>query len=354
MAAIEQNPGAGAPAERQSLIRRLRWPLFVLGPVIVIVAALIAYLNGGRYQSTDDAYIQAARVQISASTQGRVVEVLVHENQMVKRGQVLFRLDIRDWDAAIATARAKVDAARLQVRSTQASYAPREAEVKAAEAELAYRLKELDRQRELTASEVGSKRELDERTNDVTAARQRLAVARTNLAQAIATIGGSPTGPADANPNVRALQAELDNLILDKGKTVVTAPQDGIVTKVEQLQVGTYINTAQPLFTLVSPRMWIDANFKEDQLNYMRVGQKGEAEIDAYPGQEFAVHVESLSPGTGSAFSILPAENATGNWVKVTQRLPVRIAFDKPPPGMAARAGLSAKVKVDVRSGRGR
>ncbi|HTI68202.1 MAG TPA: HlyD family secretion protein [Caulobacteraceae bacterium] len=351
MAALEQNgAGAGAaPARSQSLLRRLRWPLMAIAPIAIVAAAAVAYLNGGRYQSTDDAYVQAARVAISASTSGRVIEVLVHENEQVKRGQVLFRLDPRDYDAAIATARAKVAEARLQVRSTQASYEPRQAEVKAAQAELAYRLKELERQRQLTASEVGSRRELDERTNDVNVARSRLAAAQANLAQALATIGGSPKGPTDVNPSVQGAQAALDNLILDRGKTVVIAPQDGLVTKVEQLQVGSYINTAQPLFTLVAPRMWIDANFKEDQLNYMREGQKGEAEIDAYPGQKYPVHVESLSPGTGSAFSLLPAENATGNWVKVTQRLPVRVAFDHPEAiGTRLHAGLSVKVKIDT------
>ena len=183
----------------------------------------------------------------------------------------------------------------------------------------------------------------------MTVARERVATALANLAQALATIGGSPTGPVDSHPNVQTAQAELDQAILRRSHTVVIAPQDGLVTKVEQLQLGSYVNAAQPLFSLVSPRMWIDTNFKENQLNFMREGQKGEAEIDAYPGQTFPVHVESLSPGTGSAFSILPAENATGNWVKVTQRLPVRIAFDNPEAvGARLHAGLSAKVRIDT------
>jgi membrane fusion protein (multidrug efflux system) len=280
---------------------------------------------------------------------GRVVELLVKENQPVKAGQILFRLDARDFDVAIANARAQLAQARLQVRSTQSSYAPRAAELKAAQNDLAFRIKELARQRELTATEVGSQRELDERTNDVNVARQRVVTAQANVEEALATIGGSPTGPTDSHPSVQAAQAALDRAMLNRSYTVVVAPQDGLVTKVEQLQVGSYVNAAQPLFTLVSPRMWIDANFKEGQLTYMQVGQKGEAEIDAYPGQKFAVHLESLSPGTGSAFSILPAENATGNWVKVTQRLPVRVAFDDPAAVRARlHAGLSAKVVIDT------
>jgi membrane fusion protein (multidrug efflux system) len=341
-------PSAGAASPR-SLGRRLKWPLIIIVPVLMLIAAAYVFLTGGRYQTTDDAYVQAARVSISANIPGRVIEVFVRENQPVKAGQVLFRLDPRDYEAAVASARAELARAELQVRSTQASYAPRAAELRAAEAELAYRQKELARQRELTASDVGSRRELDERTNDVNVARQRVATARANLEQALATIGGPPSGPVASHPAVRAAQAALDRALLNQSYTVVRAPQDGLVTRVEQLQVGSYITAAQPLFTLVAPRMWIDANFKESQLTYMRVGQRGEAEVDAYPGQTFHVHVESLSPGTGSAFALLPPENATGNWVKVTQRLPVRIAFDEPAEIQARlHAGLSAKVSIDT------
>lgn len=355
MAAYEQDGGVALEAgvaegrRRRTMGQRLKWPLMILAPVIILVIAGFFYLTGGRIQSTDDAYVQAARVNISTNVAGRVVQVLVHENETVKAGQVLFRLDTRDFDAAIQAAQAQLASARLQVRSTQATYDPRAADVAAAQLELAYREKELARQRTLTASGVGSQRELDERTNDVTAARARLTAARAALAQAVATIGGSATGPVDANPAVQQAQAALDRALLNKSYTVIYAPQAGLVTRVDQLQVGSYVTAAQPLFNLVAPRMWIDANFKEDQLTFMRPGQRGTAKIDAFPGRRFNVHVESLSPGTGSSFSLLPAENATGNWVKVTQRLPVRIAFDD---ANAVRpllhAGLSANVEVDT------
>jgi membrane fusion protein (multidrug efflux system) len=349
MAVLEQNGAAPSGAAGPSLLRRWRTPLMVAAPIVVIAVGAYAYLSSGRYQSTDDAYLQAARVAISANVAGRVVEVLVHENQVVRAGEVLFRLDARDYDAAVEEARATLEAARLQVRSSQAGYAPRATELKAAEAELAYRLKELARQRQLTAGAVGSLRELDERSHDVVVARDRVATARANLDQTVVSIGGSPQGPVETHPDVQEAKAALDRAILHRSYTVVAAPQDGVVTRVEQLQPGSYITAAQPLFSLVAPRMWIDANFKESQLTYMRVGQKGEAEIDAYPHERFAVHVESLSPGTGSAFSILPPENATGNWVKVTQRLPVRVAFDDPSAvRQRLHAGLSATVKIDT------
>ena len=321
----------------------------IAAPVVVIILATWAYLTGGRYQSTDDAYVNASRVAISANIPGRVVELLVHENQPVKAGQVLFRIDPRDYQTAVDAARAQLLQAQTQVRSTESSYEPRQAELRAAKDDLAYREKELARQRDLTASGVGSQRELDQRTNDVTAARSRVVAAQANVQQALATIGGPPNAPVETFGVVQNARANLARAQLNLSYTVVVAPQDGLVTRVEQLQVGTYINAAQPLFTLVAPRMWIDANYKEDQLAYMRVGQHGEAEIDAFPGHKFAVHVESLSPGTGSAFAILPAENATGNWVKVTQRLPVRVAFDHPEEMRdMAHAGLSAKVKIDT------
>ena len=352
MAAIEQNRTAGAPVEApeaRSTGRRLRWPLMIIAPVAVIAAAAYVYLTGGRYQSTDDAYINASRVAISSNVAGRVIELDVRENQAVKAGQVLFRLDQRDFQAAVESARAELARARLQVRSTQATYDPRAADLTAARAELAYREKELARQRQLTASGVGSQRELDQRADDVTAARSRVRAAEAAVSQALATIGGPPTGPVDANPAVQAAQAALDRAMLNLSYTTVKAPQDGRVTRVEQLQVGTYVTAAQPLFFLVAPRMWIDANFKENQLSYMRVGQHGTAKVDAFPGRKFPVHVESLSPGTGAAFALLPPENATGNWVKVTQRLPVRIAFDRPEDIMdLLHAGLSASVSIDT------
>ena len=246
-------------------------------------------------------------------------------------------------------AQAQLAQAQLQVRSTQASYEPRAADLQAAQAEVAYRQKELDRQTLLTQSGVGSQRELDERKNDLVAARDRVTSAQAALQQALATIGGPANGPVDANPAVQTAKVALDRALLSRSYTTVVAPQDGQVTRVEQLQVGSYITAAQPLFTLVAPRMWIDANFKEDQLAYMRVGQHGQAHIDAFPQRDYPVHVESLSPGTGTAFSILPPENATGNWVKVTQRLPVRIAFDDTDAVRdILHAGLSAKVKIDT------
>jgi membrane fusion protein (multidrug efflux system) len=195
---------------------------------------------------------------------------------------------------------------------------------------------------------LASQQQLDLANNSVNEARAHL---QSVQQQAIAarTAAGSDNGPVDAQPAVMQAQALLYRAQLAVGYTTVVAPQDGVVTKVEQIQLGSYITAAQPLFWLVSGRPYIEADFKENQLAKMRVGQPAELDIDAYPGQKLKGHVASFSPGAGSTFSILPAQNATGNWVKVVQRLPVRIEFDQPPPEMASHSGLSANVKVDTK-----
>jgi membrane fusion protein (multidrug efflux system) len=177
---------------------------------------------------------------------------------------------------------------------------------------------------------------------------QQVAAAQQQVAQALANLGGASV-TAENHPAVLQAKAALDRARINVAYGTVVAPQDGVVTRVDQLQVGSYVNPAQTLFWLVAGVPWVEANFKEDQLANMRVGQPATIHIDAYPSVTFPGHVASFSPGAGQAFSPLPAQNATGNWVKVVQRLPVRVAFDKPPPDMAGRAGLSAQVTVNVK-----
>ena len=336
----------GAGDKRRSLGDRVRWPLLIGGPVVVIGVVGWFVLTGGRYQSTDDAYVQAARTPISANVSARVIELDVKDNQSVKKGEVLFRLDPRDFNVAEAQAEAALAAARLQVETQRATAGQQDAAIRVAQDALDYANREYARQKTLAAGGVASQQQLDQARSAADEAKSRLVVAQQQAAAA-RTAAGTRTGPVDQHPAVMQAKAALDRAKLAQSYTVIRAPQDGVVTKVEQIQLGSYITAAQPLFWLVSGRPYVEANFKEDQLARMRAGQPAEIEVDAFGGKKFAGHVASFSPGAGSTFSILPPQNATGNWVKVVQRLPVRLEFDQIPPEMAA-AGLSAKVKVDT------
>ncbi len=342
-----------APAPRRGFLSRWRWPLMVAGPLLILVIAAWFVLTGGKSQSTDDSYVQAARVPVSASIGGRVTELDVAENQPVKKGQVLFRLDVRDFAATQEQATAQLAAARLQVQALDAAYQQQLAAVKTARDTAAYADAQAARQKSLMQVGVSSRDQYETAVHNADMAHQGVVTAQQMLAQALANLGGAGAG-AGQHPQVQQAQAALDRAALNVSYGTVVAPQDGVVTRVEQLQVGSYVNPAQTLFWLVAGDPWVEANFKEDQLAKMQVGQPAHIHVDACSGSDFDGHVASFSPGAGQAFSPLPAQNATGNWVKVVQRLPVRIAFDKPPPAKCGAAGLSANVTVDVRSGANR
>jgi membrane fusion protein (multidrug efflux system) len=338
-----------APSLSRKKTRNLRPILLIGGPMVVAVAALVFWLMGGRYVSTDDAYIQAAKVQVSANISARVTEIDVHDNQTVKTGQVLFKLDRRLYEVAVSSAEAQLANARLRIASLQAAYAHAQADEKSAEDTLAYQQREFDRQTKLSAAGISSHAQLDQANNALDTARQRLAAASQQTASAFADLGGNPTAPVDSQPSVRQAQSALDKANLDLSYTTIAAPMDGIVTKVEQLQVGDYINAATPVFALVSDKnLWVEAEFKETDLTYMRPGQTATFDVDAYPGVAFTGKVTSTSPGTGSTFSLLPPENASGNWVKVVQRLPVRLSIDTGHADLPLAAGMSVTAEVDT------
>jgi membrane fusion protein, multidrug efflux system len=338
-----------ATRRARPLRQRLRLPLMIAGPVLVLLLAAWWYLTSGRYVSTDDAYVQAARTMVSADVSGRVVAVAVHDNERVSRGQILFQLDDKTFRIAVEEAKAALAAERLKVQAMQATYNQKLADLKAAEETLAYQQREHERQRQLVATGNAPRSTFDQVQNAMHVARQKVVSAQSELANMLAQLGGDPGRPVDEHPMVRKAQAALEQAEYDLERTVVRAPSNGIVTKVEQLQVGSYVNAAAPVFPMISDRVWIEANFKETELTHMRPGQTATVVIDTFPDAVIDATVESLSPGTGLTFSLLPAENATGNWVKVVQRLPVRLSLANPPADLPLHAGLSATVEIDTK-----
>jgi membrane fusion protein (multidrug efflux system) len=335
--------------ESRPLAQRLRRPLMIAGPVVVLLIAGYFYLFGGRYESTDDARTRAAQVNISSNVAGRVVELAVHENQAVHRGDVLFKLDEEPMRIAVAEAEAQLGNARLQVQGLKATYKQRESDLAAARDTLSYRRSEFERQQRLLKGGISSQAQFDAAAHAKESAEQSYSGAQQQLAAALAALNGNPNLPLEQHPSVMAAQAQLDHAKLNLSYTTITAPQDGVATKVESLQVGSYINASQSVFALMSSTdVWVEANFKEVQLAHMRPGQTASVEIDALPGRKLSAHVVSLSPGTGSEFSVLPAENATGNWVKVVQRVPVRLKLDDADVASGLQSGLSAVVTVDT------
>jgi membrane fusion protein (multidrug efflux system) len=337
------------PDRRKPLRERLRLPLMLLAPVVVVAGATYFYLTGGRYESTDDAYVEAARVSVSSNVAGRVSEVDVRDNQPVKKADVLFRLDDAPFRISVEEAAAQLAAARLQIESLKSSYRERQAELRSAQDTLAYQQRELERQQRLLGSGISSQAQVDRALHARDTAKQQVAAAEQQIASVLASLGGDPNIAPDRHPSVQQAKAALDRARLNLSYTVITAPSDGVVTKVEQLQVGDYIAASTPVFALVSNHhLWIEANFKEVQLAHVRAGERAIVELDTYPGKTFVAKVASVSPGTGSQFSVLPPENATGNWVKVVQRLPVRLELESADPAYPLHAGLSASVSVDT------
>jgi membrane fusion protein, multidrug efflux system len=339
---------------RVSRLRRMRAPIMIVGSLVIVAIAAFLYFASKRTESTNDAYVNAARVAISTNVPGRVIELNVHDNQRVKRGAVLFRLDDRPFQLAVAQARAKLNNTRLQIQSMKALYGQRQSELRSAQDTFAYEDREMERQKRLLTSGISSQSQVDRAVHARDSAAQAVAAAQQQIASVVANLGGDPTIDPNKHPSVEQAQAELDRALLDLSYATITAPDDGVVTQVERLQVGDYVNAATPVFALVSTHdLWIEANFKEVQLAKMRAGQPATIKIDTYGDRTFKAHVVSLSPGTGSAFSVLPAQNATGNWVKVVQRLSVRLEIEDGDRAHPLYAGLSATVKVDTHNQQG-
>ena len=337
--------GIVTPAPRRNWTRLA---LILLVPLLIAGVGAYFWLNGGQSVSTDNAYVRQDKVSVSSDVGGRIVTVAVQENQAVKAGDLLFGIDPAPYRIAVEQANAAIANAQVQVTTMRASYAGTAADIAGARAAVVNAQQSFARQQALQAQGFTTRASFQAAELTLEQARAQLANAQAAAAEARSKLTFGAAVPGE-NPAIAAAQVQRSRAQLDLSRTQIRAPVSGTISQAGRLQVGNMMVTGLPAVTIVaSSRSWIDANFKETDLNRMRVNQPAELTFDAYPGLHLRGHVQSIGAGTGSEFSVLPAQNATGNWVKVTQRVPVRIAIDEASPRQLI-AGQSANVKVDIR-----
>lgn len=319
----------------------------VLGPLVVAVVSTYMYLTGGRFVDTDNAYVQADKAAISVEIPGQIVTLLVVENEHVDQGAPLFKIDDRSYVIALEQAKARLQEALVQIQTQKGNYRQKSSELELAQSNIDFARKEYVRQSTLDVSHAVAKAKLDDAEHALQASRFRYAIIKTEMEQILAGLEGDPEIAADQLAGYRLARAVVEKAALDLEKTTVKAPFSGRVSKVPQ--PGKHVEPGTPVMSLIADSsFWIEANLKETELTHVRPGQEVEIHVDTYPEQTFIGHVQSISPGTGSEFSIIPAQNATGNWVKVVQRIPVRISVEAAQDGQVLRSGMSTRIRIDT------
>jgi membrane fusion protein, multidrug efflux system len=335
-------------AEKRSLKARLgQLVLMLLVPLILIAGASYYYIINDHFVTTDNAYVQQDKVSISAEVGGRITDVGVRENQVVKAGDLLFRVDAEPFRIAMAQADASIAAAQVKVVGMETEYRTTGVDIESAREDVRFFEQDYRRQADLMRSGFTTRARLDAAQHALSDARSKLAGAEADAVKARAALATGSAAPG-VNPAVLAGQVQKRRALYDLSRSEVRAPVAGIISQADRLQVGQMMTQGLPAVSIVvGNQSWIEANFKETDLKSMRVGQPAELKFDAYPDMKLCGHVASIGAGTGSEFSVLPAQNANGNWVKVTQRVPVRIAIDCK-PSRPLIAGLSTRVSIDT------
>jgi membrane fusion protein (multidrug efflux system) len=328
---------------------RLRKILLIGIPALALVIGTGIYFTGGRYISTDNAYVGAQKVLVTPDVSGKVIKVLVHEGQRVKPGDDLFELDPQPYRLALSQAEAKLADAKVQYDNLKTNLESLTDLSELAKKNVDLKKADVDRKMELLQNRTGAQAAVDTSAAALVAAKLQSQYATQQRANTLNQLLGDPNLPLEKFPAYEQARAAVGQARRDLDHTVLRASIAGIATQVDNIQLGRFVAAGSPVFSIVDDSApWIDANPKETDITHLRVGQKVEIDVDSFPSHTFHGTVQSVSPGTGSQFSILPAQNASGNWVKVVQRVPVRIVFDKSEDLTRLRSGMSATVSIDT------
>jgi membrane fusion protein (multidrug efflux system) len=346
--AAPSRPQPGAPQQEQKKRGPLRLILMIIVPLILVVGGVYFWLTGGRYEDTDNAYVTQPIVSISADDAGRITEVDVKENQHVSKGDVLFKLDPAPFKIALDQAEAALSAARLNVQQLKVNYTSAKAKLAADQQTLVIQQRNQERNTDLAAKGIATAAAVDQGLLAVQQAQAAVTLDQQAVAGALAALNGDPEIQTDNHPSVQQALAQVEQARLNLGYTTVRAPDSGVVSQVASFNVGQYVPAGTTVVSLVeADDTWVEANFKETQLGDIKVGQPATVVIDTYGGTTLDGTVQSIQRATGAVFSLIPPQNATGNWVKVVQRIPVRIAI-KPDADEPLASGMSATVTVDT------
>jgi membrane fusion protein (multidrug efflux system) len=347
--AIEVAPPLRLPRPRGRLaVRALMWSL----PFLAVAAALFFWMSGGRYVETDNAYVKGDRVYLATELSGPIVHVAVTENQHVSRGQLLYQLDDTPYRLALAKIESDIEIARAEIRGLRAQWRTKREDIKAAQSQLVYSEADYERQKDLAERKFAPIAKLDESRMALNVARQRVASLEEDLQRIEAALAGDPKIKVDDHPKVKQMLAARQEALLNLRRTTIEAPIDGIVSKV--LVPGSYAVMGVPSIAVVADTdLWIEANFKETELTNVRVGQPVKIYVDTYPDMKCTGKVKSLASSTGAEFAVLPPQNATGNWVKVVQRIPIRTSVQCREGDPPLRVGMSTTIEIDTGHRRG-
>jgi membrane fusion protein, multidrug efflux system len=333
-----------------ALRRYRRMLLLVVLPLVALIAGLVFYLNGGRYVTTDDAYVGAQKVLITPDISGKIEKVVVREGQRVNQGDVLFEIDPVPFQLAVDQAKATLAQAKTSYENLTANIKiyGQMGDLMQQSADLKQR--DVDRKAALAKNSFGSQLDLDNSSNSLITVRAELAFVQQQLSSSKTQLLGDPNLPLEQFPPYAQATAALAQAQRNLDHTAMRAPMAGIATQVDQIQLGRFVVAGTPVFSVIdTSKPWVDANLKESDFTYITVGQPVSIDVDAFPDHVFKGTIGSLSPGTGAQFAILPPQNATGNFVKVVQRVPVRIYFDSHDKDVQKlKAGMSAYTTIDT------